>query len=78
MEYRNLQEEAEKREADACKVTVERYRQLVELYQAGKYQFKAPPVYTGNWGFSSWIRYIQLGGGRWIESTDQLKAESQT
>ncbi len=64
-----MEQQTEQIEAKACGVTVERYRQLVELYRAGKYRFPPPPVYHGNWDESAWIRFVNRNG-QWIESTD--------
>ena len=40
---------------------------LLALYNAGRYEFKPPPVYCGSWSTIDWVRYIDNGGGRWLE-----------
>lgn len=38
-----------------------------ELYRAGHYKFKCPPVHHSGWGENDWIRYIDAHGG-WFPS----------
>lgn len=32
------------------------------LFKRGMYQMKAPPVWTGRWEITDWIKYIDLNG----------------
>ena len=34
----------------------------INRYRAGKYSFKTPPVYAGNWDELAWINYILTNG----------------
>ena len=52
------------------------YEQKIELYNDGKYRFKAPPVCTARWDTGAWIKWIDACKG-WIVNpeVDEINLE---